>query len=136
MVLNGSAGIGGGEAVSDGNQEQAIPEGFISNLLEWVKINSDSILPVEVKITKQPIALSDRAQLVRIPIAIDGTVLVNKLHPEFEGYLVVGLEESSKFLASIPLENTNFIETVAGRYIEEMALNGDIVENPFLKKAE
>jgi len=122
--------------VSDGNQEQAIPEGFISNLLEWVKINSDSILPVEVKITKQPIALSDRAQLVRIPIAIDGTVLVNKLHPEFEGYLVVGLEESSKFLASIPLENTNFIETVAGRYIEEMALNGDIVENPFLKKAE
>jgi len=122
--------------VSDGNQEQAIPEGFISNLLEWVKINSDSILPVEVKITKQPIALSDRAQLVRIPIAIDGTVLVNKLHPEFEGYLVVGQEESSKFLASIPLENTNFIETVAGRYIEEMALNGDIVENPFLKKAE
>ena len=46
------------------------------------------------------------------------------------------MEESSKFLASIPLENTNFIETVAGRYIEEMALNGDIVENPFLKKAE
>jgi hypothetical protein len=34
------------------------------------------------------------------------------------------------------LENTNFIETVAERYIEEMSLNGDIVENPFLKKEE
>jgi CRP-like cAMP-binding protein len=115
---------------------QDIPEEFITNLMEWVKINSDSILPVEVKITKEAIALSDREQLVRIPIAVDGTVFVNKLHPEFEGYLVVGQKESSKFLASIPLENTNFIETVAERYIEEMALNGDIVENPFLEKAE
>ena len=115
---------------------QDIPEEFITNLMEWVKINSDSILPVEVKITKEAIALSDREQLVRIPIAVDGTVFVNKLHPEFEGYLVVGQKESSKFLASIPLQNTNFIETVAERYIEEMALNGDIVENPYLKKAE
>jgi hypothetical protein len=104
--------------------------------MEWVKINADSILPVEVKITKEAIALSDREQLVRIPIAVGGTVLVNQLHPEFKDYLVVGQKESSKFLASIPLENTDFIETVAGRYIEEMALNGDMVENPFLKKAE
>ena len=121
---------------NDGNLDQGIPEEFIANLMEWVKINSDSILPVEVKITKEAIALSDREQLVRIPIAVDGTVFVNQLHPEFKRYLVVGQEESSKFLASIPLENTNFIETVAGRYIDEMALNGDIVENPFLKKAE
>ena len=121
---------------NDGNLDQGIPEEFIANLMEWVKINFDSILPVEVKITKEAIALSDREQLVRIPIAVDGTVFVNQLHPEFEGYLVVGQEESSKFLASIPLENTDFIETVAGRYIDEMALNGDIVENPFLKRAE
>ena len=121
---------------NDGNLDQGIPEEFIANLMEWVKINSDSILPVEVKITKEAIALSDREQLVRIPIAVDGTVFVNQLHPEFKRYLVVGQEESSKFLASIPLENTDFIETVAGRYIEEMALNGDIVENPFLKRAE
>ena len=121
---------------NDGNLDQGIPEEFIANLMEWVKINFDSILPVEVKITKEAIALSDREQLVRIPIAVDGTVFVNQLHPEFEGYLVVGQEESSKFLASIPLENTDFIETVAVRYIDEMALNGDIVENPFLKRAE
>jgi CRP-like cAMP-binding protein len=121
---------------NDDNLDQVIPEEFIVNLMEWVKINADSILPVEVKITKEAIALSDRAQLVRIPIAVGGTVLVNQLHPEFKDYLVVGQRESSKFLASIPLENTDFIETVAGRYIEEMALNGDMVENPFLKKAE
>mgnify|MGYP005722682951 FL=1 len=102
---------------NDGNLDQGIPEEFIANLMEWVKINSDSILPVEVKITKEAIALSDREQLVRIPIAVDGTVFVNQLHPEFKRYLVVGQEESSKFLASIPLENTNFIETVAGRYL-------------------
>ena len=113
-----------------------LEEQIYSVLMEWVKINADSILPVEVKITKEAIALSDRAQLVRIPIAVGGTVLVNQLHPEFKDYLVVGQKESSKFLASIPLENTDFIETVAGRYIEEMALNGDMVENPFLKKAE
>jgi hypothetical protein len=115
---------------------QDIPEEFITNLMEWVKINSDSILPVEVKITKEAIALSDREQLVRIPIAVDGTVFVNQLHPEFKRYLVVGQKESTKFLASIQVGNTNFIERVAGKYIEYMKLNGEIVQNPFLKKEE
>jgi CRP-like cAMP-binding protein len=115
---------------------QDIPEEFITNLMEWVKINSDSILPVEVKITKEAIALSDREQLVRIPIAVDGTVFVNQLHPEFKRYLVVGQKESSKFLASIQVGNTNFIERVAGEYIEYMKLNGEIIQNPFLKKEE
>ena len=57
--------------------------------------------------------------------------MVNKLHPEFENYLVVGQKESSKYLASIKVENTNLIELMADKYVESMVANGISIENPF-----
>ena len=56
--------------------------------------------------------------------------MVNKLHPEFENYLVVG-QKSSKYLASIKVENTNLIELMADKYVESMVANGISIENPF-----
>ena len=69
--------------------KQLAREQFGKDVLNWIKNESNS-LPIEVEIIQTPIALSDKEQLVRIPIAIGQYVMVNKLHPEFENYLVVG----------------------------------------------
>jgi hypothetical protein len=99
--------------------------------MAWVEENPDLFFPFEVKITETPITLSDKEQLVRIPVAVGDEVIVNKIHPEFANYLVVGQKESSKFLASIKVENTNFIESIADRYVEQMLAAGIEVENPY-----
>ena len=115
---------------SDFGKQLAI-EQFGNDVLNWIKNESNSLLPIEVEIIQTPIALSDKEQLVRIPIAIGQYVMVNKLHPEFENYLVVGQKESSKYLASIKVENTNLIELMADKYVESMVANGISIENPF-----
>ena len=111
--------------------KQLAREQFGKDVLNWIKNESNSLLPIEVEIIQTPIALSDKEQLVRIPIAIGQYVMVNKLHPEFENYLVVGQKESSKYLASIKVENTNLIELMADKYVESMVANGISIENPF-----
>jgi hypothetical protein len=110
---------------------EQILENFSSDVMAWVEENPDLFFPFEVKITETPITLSDKEQLVRIPVAVGDEVIVNKIHPEFANYLVVGQKESSKFLASIKVENTNFIESIADRYVEQMLAAGIEVENPY-----
>ena len=116
--------------------ENVIPAEFIQNVLEWVKLNSTTALPVTVEIMSNPIVLSDREQLVQIPIQQGGEVVAIRLHTEFDGFLVVGQRNSQQFLASVKIENTNFIEVVAGRYVAEKKRQGESVQNPFIKALE
>ena len=116
--------------------ENVISDEFIMNVLEWVKENPTVVLPVAVKIINNPIVLSDREQLVQIPIQPGGEVVAIRLHTEFDGFLVVGQKSSQQFLASVKIENTNFIEVVGGKYIAEKKRQGESVQNPILKPLE
>ena len=116
--------------------ENVISAEFIMNVLEWVKENPTVVLPVAVKIINNPIVLSDREQLVQIPIQPGGEVVAIRLHTEFDGFLVVGQRNSQQFLASVKIENTNFIEVVGGKYVAEKKRQGESVQNPILKPLE
>jgi hypothetical protein len=116
--------------------ENVISAEFIMNVLEWVKENSTVVLPVAVEIINNPIVLSDREQLVQIPVQPGGEVVAIRLHTEFDGFLVVGQRNSQQFLASVKIENTNFIEIMTGKYVAEKKRLGESVQNPFLKPLE
>ena len=116
--------------------ENSIPAEFIDDVLEWVKSNPTTALPVTVEIISNPIVLSDREQLVQIPIQQGGEVVAIRLHTEFDGFLVVGQRNSQQFLASVKIENTNFMEVISARYVAEKKRLGESVQNPFLKPFE
>ena len=116
--------------------ENSIPAEFIDDVLEWVKSNPTTALPVTVEIISNPIVLSDREQLVQIPIQQGEEVVAIRLHTEFDGFIVVGQRNSQQFLASVKIENTNFMEVISARYVAEKKRMGESVQNPFLKPFE
>ena len=120
----------------DTSLEPEIPEDFINGAIAWVKVNSTMIFPMEIEIKNVPVALTDKDQLVSVPIAPGGIVLANRLHPMVPGFLIVSQKNSQKLLASVKLENTNFFEMIAGQYVRQMKSQGMPIKNPFPTDSE
>ena len=91
---------------------------------------------MEIEIKNVPVALTDKDQLVSVPIAPGGIVLANRLHPMVPGFLIVSQKNSQKLLASVKLENTNFFEMIAGQYVRQMKSQGMAIKNPFPTDSE
>lgn len=111
--------------------EIKIPKDFIDGAISWVKLNSRIVFPIEVEIKNVPISLTDKDQLVSVPIAPGGIVLVLRFHPTAPDFLIVSQKNSQKVLASVKLENTNFIEMIAVKYVGQMRAKGMTIKNPF-----
>ena len=107
-------------------------EDFKSKILEWSKNNTTLIFPLEVKIVKETISLQNRTGQVQIPVKVGQIVRALKYYPNSTEYLVVSQENSDKFLATVPLDNTNF-SRIPGLYLREKTkIYGKKFFNPLL----
>jgi len=105
-------------------------EDFKSKILEWSKNNTTLIFPLEVKLLKDAISLQNRTGQVRIPVKVGQIVRALKYYPNSTEYLVVSQENSDKFLATVPLDNTNFLESLASIYEKRQKFMGRSSSNP------
>jgi CRP-like cAMP-binding protein len=85
-------------------------------ILAWAKRNTTLIFPCTVKVTRQTITLQDKAKLAKIPVFVGGILRAMSYHPSSPEYLVVAQPVGNKFLATLPITNSNFVEAVKPKY--------------------
>ena len=120
--------------VADTKEERK--EEYKETILKWSKINSTLVFPLEVKIAKDAISLQNRTGQVRIPVKVGQVVKALKYYPNSTEYMVVSQENSDKFLATVSLDNTNFLELLASIYEKRQKFMGRSSANtPSLKSS-
>jgi hypothetical protein len=72
---------------------------------------------------------------VKSPVAIGGALRASRFHPTAPEFLVVAQPNSDKFLATMPIANANFIESVKPKYELFMSRNGGR-GNPFFNSTK
>lgn len=85
-------------------------------ILAWAKKNTTLIFPCSVKVTRQAITLQDAKKLAQIPVPAGGVLRAMSYHPSSPEYLVVAQPVGNKFLATLPIANSNFVEAVKAKY--------------------
>jgi len=85
-------------------------------ILAWAKRNTTLIFPCAIKVTKQTVTLQDKAKLAKIPVPVGGALRAMSYHPSSTDYLVVAQPVGNKFLATLPIANSNFVEAVKPKY--------------------
>ncbi|MBT3637533.1 MAG: cyclic nucleotide-binding domain-containing protein [Opitutae bacterium] len=85
-------------------------------ILAWAKRNTTLIFPCAIKVTKQTVNLQDKAKLAKIPVSVGGALRAMSYHPSSPEYLVVAQPVGNKFLATLPITNSNFVEAVKPKY--------------------
>jgi len=115
-------------------QETTKPEAspaFIKSALEWAKSHVTLALPSDIIIVGTSITLTDRSQKVKVPVKPGGELRAVRFHPTAPDYLVVAQKHSDKLLATIRVENSNFIESIAPKYVNFMKSRGENIKNPY-----
>ena len=92
--------------------QQLVPPSEAEKIIAWTKQNSTLVFPVSLNVTNQKVILHDRDKKVKIPVLPGGKITAIGYHPSSPKYLVVSLPHSKKFLASITIGNSNFIEVI------------------------
>ena len=82
-----------------------------------------------MKIANKAISLQNRTGQVRVPVKVGQVVKALRYYRDEAKYLVVAQENSDKFLATVELENTNFLEQLASIYEERQKYMGRNVSN-------
>jgi CRP-like cAMP-binding protein len=85
-------------------------------ILAWAKKNTTLIFPCAVKVTKKTIELQDKAKLAKIPVSVGGDLRAMSYHPSSHDYLIVAQPVGNKFLATLPINNSNFVDAVKPKY--------------------
>jgi len=85
-------------------------------ILAWAKKNTTLIFPCAVKVTKKTIELQDANKLAKIPVSVGGVLRAKSYHPSSPDYLIVAQPVGDKFLATLPINNSNFVEAVKPKY--------------------
>jgi CRP-like cAMP-binding protein len=96
-------------------KEQVVDESENEAIINWARRNTTLVFPIMLK-ALQPIVLQDRAQQVKIPIQVGGTVRASRFHPSAPDYLVVSQVNSDKYLATIPIKHASLVEMVRPKY--------------------
>ncbi len=89
------------------------------NIVAWARKNTTLVFPILLK-AKEPVLLQDRGQQVKIPVAVGGTIRASRFHPSAPEYLIVSQPNSDKFLATMPISNSSFVEVLKPRYVSHM----------------
>ena len=87
-------------------------------ILAWAKRNTTLVFPCAIKVTKQTVTLQDKAKLAKIPVSVGGALRAMSYHPSSTEYLVVAQPVGNKFLATLPISNSNFVDAVKPKYLK------------------
>jgi len=119
-------------------QEVAKPEAsasYIKSATEWAKTHLTLAFPSDIIIVGPSITLTDRSQKVKVPVKSGGELRAVRFHPTAPDYLVVAQKHSDKLLATIRIENSNFIESISPKYVSFMKTRGENIKNPYEGKS-
>ena len=96
--------------------DPVVSQSLLEQALKWSKTHTTMIFPMSVKIKEKAITLQDSSQQVKIPVQVGKVVRARGYHPSSDEFLVVAQENSDKFLATIRLKNSNFLELVVPKF--------------------
>ena len=119
-------------------QDVAKPEAsasYIKSLTEWAKTHVTLAFPSDIIVVGSSITLTDRSQKVKVPVKPGGELRAVRFHPTAPDYLVVAQKHSDKLLATIRIENSNFIESISPKYVSFMKSRGENIKNPYEGKS-
>lgn len=104
-------------------------EDFKETIVSWSKSNTTLVFPMTVQIAQKAISLQNRTGQVRVPVKVGQVVKALRYYRDDAKYLVVAQENSDKFLATVELENTNFLEQLSAIYEKRQKYIGRNVSN-------
>jgi len=107
------------------NEKQELAETTQDKIMQWARNNSTMAFPVLLQVKETPVTLQDRGGNVKIPVSVGKSVKALKFHPSSADFLIVAQENSDKFLASMRLSNSSFIESVAPKYARHQQFLGE-----------
>jgi len=116
------------------SSEPKVSKTFMQEVLSWAGRNSTLAFPAQIAVSKQAITLTDRSQQVQVPVRPGGVLRAMRFHPSAKDYLIVAQLNSDKLLATLKIDNSNFIEALAPKYVRHMNTMGQSVKNPYAKK--
>lgn len=93
-----------------------ISQSLVDQALAWSKTHTTLCFPIALKIKEKDITLQDAAQMVKIPVKVGRTVRAKGYHPQSSEFLVVAQENSDKFLATIRVSNSNFVDLIVPKF--------------------
>ena len=111
--------------------EPVVSQSLVDQALAWSKTHTTLVFPLALQIKEKDITLQDAAQMVKIPVKVGRSVRAKGYHPQSSDFLVVAQEKSDKFLATIRVINSNFIDLVVLKYQEHANVDRGPV-NPLL----
>ena len=85
-------------------------------ILAWAKKNTTLVYPLEIEVLNKHITLQDRAGQVQIPVKAGGKVRAMQVHPASPEYLVVAQQNSDKFMATILIKDSTFLNELQKKY--------------------
>jgi len=85
-------------------------------ILAWAKKNTTLVYPLEIEVLNKHITLQDRAGQVQIPVKVGGKVRAMQVHPASPEYLVVAQQNSDKFMATILIKDSTFLNELQKKY--------------------
>ena len=85
-------------------------------MLTWAKKNTTLVYPLEIEVLNKHITLQDRAGQVQIPVKVGGKVRAMQVHPASPEYLVVAQQNSDKFMATILIKDSTFLNELQKKY--------------------
>jgi len=91
-------------------------------ILAWAQRNTTLVFPCVIKVTKQTVTLQDKGKLAKIPVSVGGALRAMSYHPSSKEFLVVAQPVGNKFLATLPISNSNFVDSIKTKY--EMSVKG------------
>jgi CRP-like cAMP-binding protein len=98
-------------------------------ILAWAKKNTTLVFPCLVKVSGKTITLQDKDKKAQIPVAAGGVLRAMSYHPSSRDFLIVSQQTSNKFLATLPISNSNFAEAIKPKY-QQFAKGASRVAKP------
>lgn len=96
--------------------EPIVAKSLVDQALAWSRSHTTLVFPLKVQIREKTVTLQDADQMVKIPVQVGKTVRAKGYHPQSAEFLVVAQENSDKFLATIRLGNSNFVDLIVPKF--------------------
>ena len=113
-------------------KEPVVSQSLVEQAVGWSKTHTTLVFPMSIQIKEKPIILQDAKQMVKIPVPVGKVVRAKGYHPQSSEFLVVAQEKSDKFLATIRMENSNFVDLLLPKFQNRAGVQDRGPVNPLL----
>ncbi len=113
-------------------KEPVVSQSLVEQAVGWSKTHTTLVFPMSIQIKDKPIILQDAKQMVKIPVPVGKVVRAKGYHPQSSEFLVVAQEKSDKFLATIRMENSNFVDLLLPKFQNRAGVQDRGPVNPLL----